>query len=256
MYLPARYSSFHVVGIPIGADYAIARSDARARWAGRLSAQDVSIHAAGRGSMVGWPEGASCLYINFRAGFISQHAGSTHAPAVSLETHHTRRDRFIREIGDALLEAMTLGEPDRAGHAIVRTLGTYLVREYLSPAPPPVMLGSRALDSVMDDLRVDGTTSVTELARACGLTRAHFTRRFSTLTGESPHALALRCRVEHAKQLLGAGDVTIGGAACDAGFADQSHLSHTFRRLVGVTPARYRALHVETLARLRSTNLQ
>ena len=123
MYLPARYSSFHVVGIPIGADYAIARSDARARWAGRLSAQDVSIHAAGRGSMVGWPEGASCLYINFRAGFISQHAGSTHAPAVSLETHHTRRDRFIREIGDALLEAMTLGEPDRAGHAIVRTLG-------------------------------------------------------------------------------------------------------------------------------------
>jgi len=259
MFLPARYSNFHVVGIPLASDYAIARASARDGWKGRLTSRDVSLHAAGSASEVVWPEGAVCLYVHFRAEFIADQAGAwPNNRRGSIETHHTRRDRTIREIGAELVEAMTASLPAREGHALIRALGLHVARAYPSDAPAAPMLGSRPLDSVMDDLRLGATAvkTVSTLARSCGLTRAHFTRRFKLLTGESPHTLVVGSRIEHAKHLLASGGRTIGGAAYEAGFADQSHLSHTFQRLVGMTPARYQAFHRATLQQVRSTNLQ
>ena len=259
MFLPARYSQFHVVGIPIASDFGVARTDVADSWKGRLTSRDVSLHASGAGSEVVWPEGATCLYVHLRTEFVARLAGaSTTDSRVSIETHHVRQDRFVRHIGAELIEALALGAAEHEGDALIRALGAHIAREYRSDAPVPRMLGSRPLDSVMDDLRL-GTVrarSVNILARSCGLTRAHFTRRFRLLTGESPHALVVGCRVEQAKHLLIDDGRAIGAVACDAGFVDQSHLSHTFQRLVGMTPARYRAFHHATIQRVRSTNLQ
>jgi AraC family transcriptional regulator len=108
----------------------------------------------------------------------------------------------------------------------------------------------------MDDLRAGASGSMSELARSCGLTRAHFTRRFRALTGNAPYAVMLGSRVEHAKHLLTTGHRSISEVAYATGFTDQSHLSHTFQRLVGTTPARFRALHRRTTQELTSTNLQ
>jgi AraC family transcriptional regulator len=259
MFLPARYSNFHVVGIPLASDYAIGRASANEAWRGRLTPRDVSIHPAGSASEVVWPDGATCLYIHFRAEFIAEQAGAwPNNRRGSIETHHTRRDRTIREIGAELVEAMTSSSPPREGHALIQALGVHVARGYPSDPPAAPMLGCRPLDSVMDDLRLGATAAktVSTLARSCGLTRAHFTRRFKLLTGESPHTLVLGSRIEHAKHLLTSGALTIGGVAYEAGFADQSHLSHTFQRLVGMTPARFQAFHRATLERVRSTNLQ
>jgi hypothetical protein len=92
MFLAARYSSFHVVGIPLSPEYAVARTRSADGWRGRLTSRDVSLHAARSGDHVTWPHGATCLYINFRAGFISARAGSS----VTIETHHARPDRVGR----------------------------------------------------------------------------------------------------------------------------------------------------------------
>jgi AraC family transcriptional regulator len=98
--------------------------------------------------------------------------------------------------------------------------------------------------------------TVNELARTCGLTRAHFSRRFRALTGETPHALLLGSQIERAKYLLATRRRPLGEVAYETGFSDQSHLSHTFRRLVGMTPGRFRAFHRRIVQTLESTVLQ
>jgi AraC family transcriptional regulator len=58
--------------------------------------------------------------------------------------------------------------------------------------------------------------------------------------GVQEQYLILR-RVERAKQLLQAGtDLSLAEVALSAGFSDQSQFSHHFKRLVGVTPRRFR----------------
>ena len=54
-----------------------------------------------------------------------------------------------------------------------------------------------------------------------------------------PHAFQTQVRVARAKALLLRG-WPISQAAAHTGFADQSHLTRHFKRLVGVTPGQYR----------------
>lgn len=76
--------------------------------------------------------------------------------------------------------------------------------------------------------------------RPRSLSPYHFARQFKAATGLPPHQFVIVRRVERAKQLLGAGDLPLAGVAAQAGFSGQSLLCHHFKRLVGVTPRRFR----------------
>jgi AraC family transcriptional regulator len=78
------------------------------------------------------------------------------------------------------------------------------------------------------------------LARVAGLSRCHFARQFRLRTGESPMGLLLRLRIERAKTLLEQNGSKMSDVAATLGFADQSHFTRKFRRLVGMTPTEYR----------------
>jgi len=76
------------------------------------------------------------------------------------------------------------------------------------------------------------------LARAVGLTRYFVLRAFRRATGIPPYAYLTQIRVERAKKLLRA-ELPIAAVARRVGFADQSHLTRHFKRLVGVTPGAF-----------------
>jgi AraC-like DNA-binding protein len=76
------------------------------------------------------------------------------------------------------------------------------------------------------------------LARVANLSPFHFNRVFSEQTGMPPHQFQTQLRVSRAKSLLRQG-WTIPQAASQTGFADQSHLTRHFKRLVGVTPGQF-----------------
>ena len=78
-----------------------------------------------------------------------------------------------------------------------------------------------------------------QLARLVGLSPFHFSRVFTDEVGMPPHAFQTQVRVARAKALL-LGGCPISQAAAQTGFADQSHLTRHFKRLVGVTPGQYR----------------
>lgn len=80
--------------------------------------------------------------------------------------------------------------------------------------------------------------SLDDLACLANLSPFHFSRVFSQQVGMPPHAFQTQVRVARAKALLRQG-WSIPQVASQTGFADQSHLSRHFKRLVTVTPGQY-----------------
>jgi AraC family transcriptional regulator len=84
--------------------------------------------------------------------------------------------------------------------------------------------------------------SLAEIAGAAGVHRVHlsreFRRYFSTTVGE----FLRRKRIEHACHLVSTTTTSLAEIAMTCGFSDQSHFSATFRRQVGLTPARFRQM--------------
>ena len=85
--------------------------------------------------------------------------------------------------------------------------------------------------------------SLTEVADAVGLSRAHLIRAFKKEFGMPPHGWLTDRRIRAARALLEKG-APIADTAFDCGFADQAHLTRQFKARTGVTPAVYRKAHV------------
>jgi AraC-like DNA-binding protein len=119
-----------------------------------------------------------------------------------------------------------------------------LIARFAEIRPAPRAVGSerkailRARDFLVEHHAEN--VSLETLARVAGLSPFHFHRVFSEQFGMPPHAFQTQIRVSRVKALLRSGS-PIPRAAAEAGFADQSHLNRLFKRLVGVTPGRYRA---------------
>jgi AraC-like DNA-binding protein len=97
--------------------------------------------------------------------------------------------------------------------------------------------GVRKAREYLDEHAVSNV-SLTEVARAAGLSPYHLCRVFRRDVGLTPHAYQTQVRVRQAGQLLRDG-TPIALTAIDSGFYDQAHLTKAFKRVTGVTPGEY-----------------
>lgn len=81
---------------------------------------------------------------------------------------------------------------------------------------------------------------VRDLARRSGISERQLHRQFVDLVKMTPSEFILRSRVHAAAADLRHSDETIASLAEKYGFCDQSSFTRQFRRLLGITPARYR----------------
>lgn len=88
------------------------------------------------------------------------------------------------------------------------------------------------------DAHFDRDLALTELATLAGLSPYHLARVFRAQVGLPPHAYLESVRIRAAQGLIRAG-YPLAVIAQRVGYTDQSHFTHRFRRLVGVTPGRY-----------------
>jgi AraC family transcriptional regulator len=87
---------------------------------------------------------------------------------------------------------------------------------------------------------LDGRVPLQEVARECRLSVSHFSRAFRRSMGAAPHNWLLTRRVEAAKEKLRDDRLSLLDVALVCGFADQSHLTRVFTRIVGVSPGAWR----------------
>jgi AraC-like DNA-binding protein len=99
---------------------------------------------------------------------------------------------------------------------------------------------TQAVDFIHDNYA--GGLSLSDIAAAAHLSPFHLSRIFKKATGVSPHQYLLQVRVNSARALLtaGAGERSLAEVAAAVGFADQSHLTRHFKRMLGVTPKQLR----------------
>lgn len=105
----------------------------------------------------------------------------------------------------------------------------------------PVRHLVRARD--LADLRYAEPLAIADLARAAGLSPAHFSREFSRAFGESPHRYLLSRRLERAASLLRSTDRPVIEVCLDVGLQSVGSFTTSFRRMYGMTPTAYRAAH-------------
>ena len=107
------------------------------------------------------------------------------------------------------------------------------------PFAPPARHLLRAKD--LADRRYAEQIGVDDLARAAGLSRAHFSREFRRTFGEAPHAYLLTRRLERAAALLRSTDHSVADICFSVGLQSVGSFTTSFTRTYGLSPTAYRA---------------
>jgi AraC-like DNA-binding protein len=91
------------------------------------------------------------------------------------------------------------------------------------------------------DARYFDPLGVDDLARAAGLSAAHFSREFRRAFGEPPHSYLLTRRLERAAALLRTTDRSVADICFSVGLQSVGSFTTSFTRTYGVSPTAYRA---------------
>lgn len=107
--------------------------------------------------------------------------------------------------------------------------------------PPPPAALRRARDYLAEHCAEN--VSLARLAAIAELDPFQLVRGFSRVFGLPPHSWLVQERVRRAQTLL-RGGLAPADVAARVGFSDQSHLNRHFKRIVGISPGRYRMMTV------------
>ena len=81
---------------------------------------------------------------------------------------------------------------------------------------------------------------VDALARSANVSPAYFSRSFKAAFGETPHQYVMSRRMERAKALLRARQLSVTDVCLTVGFTSLGSFSTQFKRFVGAAPSAYR----------------
>jgi AraC-like DNA-binding protein len=133
----------------------------------------------------------------------------------------------------ALQLSERLATLDESGR--VDLLEDALLRQMAEPRERGTAVDIRGLAATLT--RRAGRVSIESLAAAAGVSRQQLTRVFRERVGVSPKLFARLARFQAALAYARGGDsVDWARAACELGYADQSHMIAEFRQFSGLTP--------------------
>jgi len=124
-----------------------------------------------------------------------------------------------------------------------------VIDHFLQSQLPQTALPWRDLERLLPALtlmqnELANPLSIEQLAAKCQLSPAHFRRVFAQAMGTSPLQYLQQKRLEKAGQLLLHSNDTIESISAQVGYEDPSYFSHTFRRVMGLPPGKYRKMNV------------
>jgi AraC family transcriptional regulator len=132
-----------------------------------------------------------------------------------------------------------------AAQSLANIMAVNLIRNAIVPRctarRPSGALRQKKLGAVVEYIEehLDADLTLEQIAAVAHLSPYHFARQFKAATGLPPHQYVIARRVERAQQLLHEGELSLAEVAVSAGFSDQSQLTQSFKRLVGITPGQF-----------------
>jgi AraC-like DNA-binding protein len=175
-----------------------------------------------------WP-GTGAVGVRFRSGVASSLLG---VAASELRDARVRLDQLWGDRAARELAERVSCRDDADGRAAE-----------LENAVRQMAAGAWVLDvvalEVTERLRLAGTASARELARAIHLSERQLHRRCTAAFGYGPEFLLRMLRIQRFLQLARGGSrpPRLADLAIDAGYADQPHLTREVRSIMGTTPA-------------------
>ena len=137
-------------------------------------------------------------------------------------------------VAPAIAGALEGRSPSRIDDAITDLLGL-LRTEPSRTRDPPAWL-RRVVEAVTDSENL----TAEDAARIAGVHRVHLSRHFSKHLGVPFGVFRQRVMLAKAVEAMVRSPDALAEIACDAGFADQSHMHRNLASTLGVTPRRFR----------------
>jgi AraC-like DNA-binding protein len=88
--------------------------------------------------------------------------------------------------------------------------------------------------------RPEAPWTLSSLARGASLSRSALAERFTQLVGQPPMQYLARWRMQRAARLLADGPAKVAAVAHAVGYDSEAAFSRAFKKLVGISPARWR----------------
>lgn len=82
--------------------------------------------------------------------------------------------------------------------------------------------------------------STTDIAKSIDLSESRFRVLFAAVYGISPHKYLTEVRISAAKEMLWDNDIPLAQIAEICGFGSQQYFNDTFKKIVGISPGKYR----------------
>ncbi|MFS2098822.1 helix-turn-helix domain-containing protein [Variovorax sp. Varisp85] len=228
----------------------VARRFAGREIAARVAPGELALKDCNTGSEWSWDEPSSAIQIYLSSHLLDRVIADIHGPKAGgwrLRDCVQARDDDMLGLVHAIAREAASEEPgaDLMVKSLAQQLAVRLVRRHAEPAPQP------AAPACFDMVRRRNITSfiasnlatalpVATLARQENLSVDRFSRLFRNTFDCSPHQHVLKLRLQRACELLEQPTRSVAEIAWETGFADQSHLTRSFKRHFGAPPSVWR----------------
>ncbi len=187
------------------------------------------------------------LYVTQAA--LDEIAYAFRAPRVEhLAWPHGAFDPVVHHLGQTLL--LSLEQPHHAAKIfldhVLQAMNCHFVCAYggMGISAPQIRGGltSRQMRRATEllEAHLDGNIALQKVAEACDLSVSHFARAFKQTFRRPPYRWLIERRVDRARDLMTNSRLPLADIAIQCGFADQSSLNRSFKRIHGVTPGIWR----------------
>lgn len=210
--------------------------------------RQVSIIPAGQPHRVQWRHDADLTVVFLSPALVDEVARESGMKHVELVEEYAALDpvvwHLVRDLRAELRQHHRLATAHLESVAMV--LARHILKTYAATPWPTRKHGGlpryklrRAVEYIREN--IDNDISFRDVAAHLDMSAYHFAHMFKHSTGEPPHRYIVRCRVDRAKELLSATRLPIADVAFEVGYKSQSHFTTCFGKLVGITPAAFRA---------------
>ena len=131
------------------------------------------------------------------------------------------------------------------GEVLSMAFAMYLLNNYSGGSKkitePKGKLHGIQLKNLIDYVlcNLDKEISLDVLSAQVFLSPYHFAKIFKNTTRLSPHQFILKIRINKALEMIKLKSLSLTEIALVNGFYDQSHFTHSFKRVVGISPKKY-----------------